>query len=84
MYACIIRATTSILSSVSSVVEFQRWWVLKSKVSAQESTWKQGNVDTNYFELLIIPSGLQKSDFLKLIVLFLHFFGTKFEISGSN
>ena len=34
--------------SVSSVVEFQRWWVLKSKVFAQES-----NFDTNYFELLI-------------------------------
>ena len=27
-----------ILISVSSVVEFQRWWVLKSKIFAQEFT----------------------------------------------
>ena len=28
----------SMCSNISSVVEFQRWWVLKSKLFAQEST----------------------------------------------
>ena len=35
-----------LFSNISSVVEFQRWWVLKSK----------GNFDTNYFEPLMIFS----------------------------
>ena len=30
--------TGCMCTSVSSVVEFQRWWVLKSKVFVQEST----------------------------------------------
>jgi hypothetical protein len=29
---------------VSSVLEFQRWWVLKSKVFGQESTCHQGKI----------------------------------------
>ena len=37
--------------NISSVVEFQRWWVLKSKLFAQES---KGNFGTNYFEPLMI------------------------------
>ena len=32
----------------------------------------KGNFDTNYFEPLMIFSSFQKSEFLKLIVLFLH------------
>ena len=34
----------------------------------------KGNFDTNYFEPLMIFSSLQKTEFLKLIVLFLHYF----------
>ena len=30
--------------NISSVVEFQRWWVLKSKVFAQKSTWSKENL----------------------------------------
>ena len=29
-------------TNISSVVEFQRWWVLKSKLFGQESTCHQG------------------------------------------
>ena len=29
-------------ASISSVVEFQRWWVLKIKIFGQESTYHQG------------------------------------------
>ena len=33
-----IKMAKEMKASVSSVVEFQRWWVLKSKIFAQEST----------------------------------------------
>ena len=33
-----------IWTSVSSVVEFERWWVLKSKGFGQESTYHQGKI----------------------------------------
>ena len=49
----------------------------------------KGNFDTNYFELLIILSSLQKAEFLKLIVLFLHYFWHQIrdqwlKLSGKN
>ena len=28
--------------NISSVVEFQRWWVLKNKIFSQESTYSKG------------------------------------------
>ena len=34
----------------------------------------KGNLDNNYFELFMILSSWQKSEFLKLIALFLHYF----------
>ena len=49
----------------------------------------KGNFDTNYFKLLMILSSLQKSEFLKLIVLFLHYFWCQIwnqwhKLSGKN
>ena len=34
----------SMYVNISSVVEFQRWWVLKSKLFGQESTCHQGKI----------------------------------------
>ena len=31
-------------NNISSVVEFQKWFVLKSKLFGQESTWHQGKI----------------------------------------
>ena len=49
----------------------------------------KGNFDTNYFEPLMILSSYQKSEFLKLIVLFLHYFWCQswdrwHKLSGKN
>ena len=40
--------------------------------------------DRNYFELLLVLSSLQNSEFLKLIISFFLYFGAKIEISGSK
>ena len=37
-----IVPTVCIPTNISSVVEFQRWWVLKRKLFGQESTCQQG------------------------------------------
>ena len=48
---------SSISINISSVIEFQRWWVLKSKFFAEKSTYLlKGNSDNNYFEPLMIFS----------------------------
>ena len=49
----------------------------------------KGNFDTNYFEPLMIFSRKQKSEFLKLIVLLLHYFRCQIRVqwhklSGKN
>jgi hypothetical protein len=31
-------------------VEFQRWWVLKSKIFGQESTYYQGKLKKNFLQ----------------------------------
>ena len=39
---CVLWITPlSLFTNVSSVVEFQRWWVLKSKIFGQESTYSK-------------------------------------------
>ena len=35
---------SKLYTNISSVVEFQRWWVLKSKLFGQESTCHQGKI----------------------------------------
>ena len=37
-------SVVSVYFNISSVMEFQRWWVLKSKVFGQESTYHQGKI----------------------------------------
>ena len=51
-------------SNISSVVEFQRWWVLKSKLFAKESTCWNENFDTNYLEPLMILSSWSSKSWL--------------------
>ena len=43
--------------NISLVVEFQRWWVLKSKLFGQESTCHQGKI---FKKILRIMTGCQK------------------------
>ena len=40
--------------SVSSVVEFQIWWVPKSKVLGQESTCHQGKIFKNFLRVMTV------------------------------
>ena len=40
---CLISWTISIIVNISSVVEFQRWWVLKSNIFGQELTYSKEN-----------------------------------------
>ena len=46
--------------NVSSVVEFQRWWVLKSKLFAQESTCSKEILTSTSSLIEIIRSQLTK------------------------
>ena len=41
------------------------------------------SIATTYFELLLVLSSLQKSEFLKLIISFFHHFGCQNEIRGT-
>ena len=41
-------------TSVSSVVEFQRWWGLKSKVFGQESTCHQGKIFKKFLRVMTV------------------------------
>ena len=43
-----------VLSSVSLVVEFKRWWVLKSKVFGQESTCHQGKIFKKFLRVMTV------------------------------
>ena len=46
-------------------MEFQRWWVLKSKVFAQKSTWSKENLiptTLNYLSYSVV--GVVKVDYL--------------------
>ena len=45
-----IGINEALFSNISSVVEFQRRWVLKSKLFGQESTYHQGNIPLLGFE----------------------------------
>jgi hypothetical protein len=42
--------------SISSVVEFKRWWVLKSTVLGQESTYHQGFFLNSYDECQFVKN----------------------------
>ena len=54
-----------LIINVSSVVEFQRWWVLKSKLFAQESTGsKEILIPTTLNHLWFLVVGVLKVDYL--------------------
>ena len=38
--------------SISSVVEFQRWWILKSKLFGQDSTCHQGKIFRKFLQVM--------------------------------
>ena len=42
LYVIVNQTRSEIYININSVVEFQRWWVLKSKLFGQESTCHQG------------------------------------------
>ena len=61
-----------ISTNVSSVVEFQRWWVLKSKNFGQESTYSREIFFKNYGSLKSAKIVLSKSIFnVKIQLIFL-------------
>ena len=44
--------------NISSVVEFQQWWVLKSKLSGQESTCHQGKIFEKFLPVMTVGQKL--------------------------
>ena len=49
--------------NISSVVEFQRWWVLKSKLFGQESTCHQGKIFKKILRVMTVCQKVPKSYF---------------------
>ena len=49
--------------NISSVVEFQRWWVLKSKLFGQESTCHQGKILKKILRVMTVYKKVPKSYF---------------------
>ena len=52
-----------IFINISSVVEFQRWWVLKSKLFGQESTCHQGKIFKKFLRVMTVRQKVPKSYF---------------------
>ena len=50
--------------NISSVVEFQRWWVLKCKLFGQKSTCHQGKIFKKFLRLMAVCQKVPKSYFL--------------------
>ena len=46
--------TSKVCINISSVVEFQRWWVLKNKLFGQESTFHQGKIFERFLGVMIV------------------------------
>ena len=46
--------------NISSVVEFQRWWVLKSKFFGQESTCHQGKIIKKFLQVMTVCQKVPK------------------------
>ena len=52
-----------VIVNVSSVVEFQRWWVLKIKLFGQESTCHQGKIFKKFLRVMTVRQKVPKSYF---------------------
>ena len=50
----VIAPVTQRPTNISSVVEFQRWWVLKSKLFGQESTCHQGKIFKKFLQVMTV------------------------------
>ena len=50
-------------NNISTVVEFQRWWVLKSKLFGQESTSHQGKIFKKFLPVMTVCQKVPKSYF---------------------
>ena len=48
------RSQKALTFNISSVVEFQRWWVLKSKLFGQESTCHQGKTFKKFLRVMTV------------------------------
>ena len=49
--------------NIRSVVEFQRWWFLKSKLFDQESTCHQGKIFKKFLRVMTVCQKVPKSYF---------------------
>ena len=70
--------------NVSSVVAFQRWWVLKSKLFPQESTSSKEILIRTTLNHLWFSVVSQNQSFLSWLSCSYIIFGAKFEFSGTN
>ena len=52
--------TSFIHSNIRSVVEFQRWWVQKSKLFGQESTCHQGKIFKKFLRVMTVRQKVPK------------------------
>ena len=55
-----ITVVMLLLTNFCSVVEFQRWWVLKSKLFGQESTFHQGKVFKKFLRVMTVCQKVPK------------------------
>ena len=53
----------NVYNNISSVVEFQRWWLLKSKLFGQESTWHQRKIFKKILRVLTVCQKVPKLSF---------------------
>ena len=54
------KKTMAMAINISLVVEFQRWWVLKSKLDGQESTCQQGKIFKNFLRVMTVRQKVPK------------------------
>ena len=51
------------MNNISLVMEFQRWWVLNSKLFGQESTCHQGKIFKKFLRIMTVRQKVPKSYF---------------------
>ena len=57
---CIQEGNNLISVNISSVMEFQQWWVLKSKLFGQESTSHQGKIFKKFLQVMTVCQKMPK------------------------
>ena len=51
------------MTNITSVMEFQIWWVIKSKLFGQESTCHQGKIFKKFLRVMTVRQKVPKSYF---------------------